>query len=136
DYTNLDPTVDWTNDGFNWGAKYISNIDFWKNTASAQLNLKYNAPRVTPQGIVQPRTGVDISLEKRMLEKSLTLGMRVTDVFNQKGFVLDLETEDVRQTSEYKWLTRRFYVTVSYKFGKLDKKLRTPRRFNNGEGGD
>lgn len=136
DYTNSDTTVDWTNDGFNWGVKYISNVDFWKNTASAQLNIKYSAPRVTPQGIVQPRTGVDFSMEKRLLDKKLTLGMRVTDIFNQKRFVLDLETENVQQTAEYKWLTRRFYLTVSYKFGKLDKKSNPTRRSNGGGGAD
>jgi outer membrane receptor protein involved in Fe transport len=120
DYTNSDETVNWNNDGFNWGAKYILTVDFWKKTMSAQLNAKYNAPRVTPQGIVQPRTGIDVSVEKRLFDNRFSIGARVTDIFNTKGFELELMQDGVRQVSEYKWLTRRFYITLSYKIGKYD----------------
>lgn len=128
DYTNLDTTADWSNDGFNWNMKYAVNIDFWKKTATIQVNAQYNAPRVTPQGLVTRRGAVDISAEKRLLDKRLTVGMRVTDVFDAKGFDLDLSQEGVRQVSEYKWLTRRFFITASYRFGKLDTKVKQPRR--------
>lgn len=136
DYTNTDTTVDWNNDGFNWNLKYILNIDFWKKTASVQFNARYTAPRVSPQGIIQPRTGIDLAVEKRLLNKRLTIGMRVTDIFNRQGFVLDLEQTGFRQTSEYKWLTRRFYVNVSYRFGKGDKRLRAPRKASSAGGPD
>ncbi len=132
DYTNTDTTVNWNNDGFIWSAKYIANFDFWNKTASAQLNVQYNAPRVTPQGIVQPRAGVDLAVEKRFFDKKLSVGARVTDVFNRRGFLIDLNQEGVRQEAEFKWLTRRYYLTVSYRFGKLDKKLRGPRRTDGG----
>ena len=132
DYTNLDPNTDWNNDGFNWNVKYIGALDFWDRTASFQLNASYVAPRVSPQGIVQPRTGIDLSLEKRLLNKQLSVGVRVRDVFNTRGFELDLEQEGVRQLAEYKWLTRRVLFNVSYKFGKFDQR-KLPR--NNSEGG-
>jgi outer membrane receptor protein involved in Fe transport len=127
DYTNADTTVDWNNDGFNWNVKYVLSIDFWKKTASFQLNGNYSAPRVTPQGIILPRTQVDASVEKRMLNKKLSLGFRVTDIFDTKGFRIDLDQEGIEQDIVYKWLTRRFYVTLSYRFGNLDKKMKAPR---------
>lgn len=117
-YINSDTTVDWSNTGFNWSIKFMSAIEFWKNTMSVQLNAQYNAPRVTPQGIVQPRMGIDLSINKMLFKKQFTITARVTDIFNTRGFYIDLDQEGVRQTSHYKWLTRRFYLTLSYKIGK------------------
>lgn len=121
-YTNFSGNLNWNNDGFNWGLKYILTVDFWKKTMSAQLNVKYNAPRVTPQGIVQPRGGIDLSLEKRMFNNRFAVGAKVTDMFNTQGFQLELVQDGIRQESKYKWLTRRFYITLSYKIGNYEKK--------------
>ena len=125
-YTNSDPETDWNNSGVNWGFKYIGSADFWDKTATVQINASYRAPRISPQGIVQPRTGIDISFEKRLLNKKLSIGTRVTDIFDTRGFDLELIQEGVRQVSQYKWLTRRFFITASFKFGKYEssKKLK------------
>lgn len=136
DYTSTDTTVDWSNSGFNWGAKYILGIDFWKKTASFQLNANYNAPRVAPQGIIQSRSGIDLSIEKRLLDKRLSIGMRVTDLLDTRGFQLELNQTGVYQQSEYKWRTRRFYITAAYRFGSLDGKNKPSRRKSGGGGMD
>ena len=135
EYVNIDTDVDWNNSGFNWGLKYILSIDFWKKTASAQLNLNYNAPRTTPQGIVQPRQGVDLSVEKRLLNKKLSVGAKVTDIFNTKGFVIDYGQTGIQQNSEYKWLTRRFYVTLTYRWGNSSKGARPDKNSSDSEMG-
>lgn len=124
----------WNNDGFNWSMKYIASIEFWKKSATVQVNFQYRAPMIRPQGIVQPRTGTDISFEKRLADKKWSLGFKVTDVFNQRGFYLKMEQEGIQQTSEFKWLTRRAYMTITYRFGKFDMKVNQPR--NNGGGGE
>lgn len=134
DYTNLDPNANWNNDGFTYGLKYVLSVDFWKNTASFQVNARYSGPRVSPQGIVQRRSGIDASVEKRFLNKRLSIGMRATDIFNRVGFEMALNQEGVRQDSEFKWLTRRFFITASYQFGNLDKKMKT--RSSGSGGGD
>ncbi|MDG1334181.1 MAG: TonB-dependent receptor [Crocinitomicaceae bacterium] len=134
DYTNTDTTVNWNNSGFNWRAKLMISVDFWKRTATLQINGNYNAPRVTPQGIVYPGPALDISFEKQLLNRKLSVGARVTDVFDTRGFSIDLEQERISQQSEYKWLTRRFYLTVSYRFGKQDVKLKK-RPSSGGDGG-
>ncbi len=131
-YYDDSPGNDWNNSGVNWGAKAITSIDFWKKTSSFQINYRYTAPWVTPQGKVQRRPGLDLSLERRLMDKKLSLVFKVTDVFNRKGFTVWLDREGVSQYQEFKWLTRRFYLTVSYKFGNLDKKLKIPTE---GEGG-
>lgn len=132
-YTNNTTVSDWNNSGYNYSANYIGTVDFWKKTASFQVNANYRSPRITPQGKVQPRGSLDLSVEKRFLDKKLSTSFRVTDVFNTRGFVIDLDQVGIQQDGEYKWLTRRFILTVSYKFGKYDVKV--PRRNGGGGGG-
>lgn len=134
-YTNTDTTVNWNNSGFNWRAKLAINVDFWKRTATIQVNGNYTAPRITPQGIVYPGPALDISFEKQLLNRKLSVGARVTDIFNTRGFFIDLEQERISQEAQYKWLTRRFYVTVSYRFGKQDVKLKRKPSSGGGGGG-
>lgn len=135
DYTNSDPNNNWNNDGFNWGAKYILSIDFWKNSATIQLNGNYDAPRVTPQGKVNQRGSLDIAIDKRFLKKkTLSVGLRLSDIFNTKGFSMSLEQTGISQDSNYKWLTRRLYFSISYRFGNLDAKSKAPKS-PSGDGG-
>jgi outer membrane receptor protein involved in Fe transport len=106
--------------GFNHNFKYNSSIEFWKKTATLQLNITYNGPRVTVQGIAQRQGPVDLAFEKKLQGGKWSLGARVTDIFNKQGFYMQVNRPDVQQTAEFKWLTRRFYVSASYKFGKLE----------------
>ena len=73
-----------------------------------------------------------MSVEKRLLDKRLSIGMRVTDIFDTKGFDLNLSQTGVSQTSEFKWRTRRFYLTLSYRWGNLDGKNKLSRKSSGG----
>ncbi len=123
--------------GFNWSVKYIGSIDFWKKTASIQINGKYNAPIITPQGTVQPRASMDISGEKNIKEGKWTIGFKVSDVFNTQEFRIHVDLPTIDQTSTFKQTTRRFYLNLAYKFGKLEvSKKGKITNDNNGGGGD
>jgi len=119
--------------GFNMNMKFNTSYEFWKKTATVQLSVTYNGPRVTVQGIAQRRGPIDIAFEKKLKEGKWSVGARVSDIFNQQGFYMQVDRPGVYQTSEFKWLTRRFYLSASYKFGKLEisNKSRTP----GGDGG-
>ena len=123
--------------GFNWSIKYIGSIDFWKKTASLQINGKYNAPIITPQGKVQPRASLDISGEKNMKEGKWTIGFKVSDVFNTQEFRIYAEEDEPRvvQTSTFKQTTRRFYLNLAYKFGKMEVSKKGKISNENGGGG-
>ena len=124
--------ANWNVEGYIWNCKYNGIIDFWKKTASIQVSAAYNAPRVSVQGKVQRKAPTDIAFEKTFKAGKWSLGCRVSDIFNVQGFYLDLDQPTVRQQMEYKWLTRRYYVTFSYKFGKLEM---NNKKSTNGEGG-
>ncbi len=119
-YQDDTPGVFRNNNGVNWGFKYVGAIEFWKKTASIQLNARYNAPFYTAQGKVFRPNAVDISGQKILKGGNWTVGFKVTDIFNFQKFHMELDQPNVYQESEFKWMTRRFYLTVSYKFGKLE----------------
>ena len=113
--------------------KFNTSYEFWKKTATVMLSVTYNGPRVTVQGIAQRQGPIDIAFEKKFKEGKWYIGARVSDVFNKQGFFMEIDRESVYQTSEFKWLTRRVYVSASYKFGKLE--INNKSRFLGGEGG-
>ena len=126
------------NSGLNWGFKLTSAIDFWKKTTTLQLNYRYNAPRIVPQGVVQYKPAIDVSVQRVFLNKKLALTLRVSDIFDWQGFYMLVETPNVRQESEFKWQSRRFFITLSYKFGKLEMSSDKKRKSTDpgGNGGD
>src|SRR5690606_20357985 len=111
---------DWNNSGFNWGIKYTGTIDFWKKTATFQVNAGYNAPRVTAQGIIYLWNFVDVSVQKQFLNKKLTVGLKWADVFNIKGFKMRVDQPTLSQRSDFDFQTRRIYLSLTYKFGKME----------------
>jgi len=54
------------------------------------------------------------------MDKNLSIGLRLTDIFDQQGFYLQVSDGSFSQESMYKWETRRLYLSVSYKFGRKD----------------
>jgi outer membrane receptor protein involved in Fe transport len=122
---------DWNNRGINWNLKYAGTVDFWKKTASVQVNGNYNAPRITVQGTARRRGSLDISGEKKFKDGTYSVGFRVSDIFNRQGFEMEVIQPGIYQEANFKWLTRRYFVTFSYKFGKLEMSGKRP-----GGGGD
>jgi outer membrane receptor protein involved in Fe transport len=118
--------------GYFHNFKFNSSIEFWKKTASLQVSVTYNGKRVTVQGIAQRQGPTDIAFEKRLANGKWTLGARVSDVFNVQGFYFKVDRPTVEQTSNFKWMTRRFYFSASYKFGKLEM---NNKKLPGGEGG-
>jgi len=124
--------ANWNVTGFIWNCKYNGIVDFWKKTASIQISAAYNGPRVSVQGRVQRKAPTDIAFDKSFKNGTWSLGCRVSDIFNVQGFYLNLDQPTVQQDMTYKWLTRRFYITFSYKFGKLEM---SNKKSTQGDGG-
>ncbi|PKR81682.1 hypothetical protein CW751_03915 [Brumimicrobium salinarum] len=123
--SRLSANIDGTrlsNKGVSWDVKLNSTFSFFDNTTAIQINAQYIAPRYTVQGYYQRNPGIDIGFTRTLLDKKMVLGVRVSDVFNQKGFYFEINDGDVIQETDYKWTTRRLYLTLSYKFGNLTTK--------------
>lgn len=131
--------VDLRNSGFTYNVKLNSTFTLFKGTTTAQINAQYISPTFTVQGYYQRFTGIDLGINRLFLDKKLSLGVRLTDIFDQQGFYLEVNDGPYTQESMYKWQTRRIYLNVSYKFGKMEAgnndRKKTPSG-GGGEGGD
>ena len=94
-----DNTNSFNRSGFNWNLKYSGTFDFWKKTASIQINGTYNAPRITVQGTARRRGALDISGEKKFKDGMFSVGFRVSDIFNRQGFEMQVNQPTIRQAS-------------------------------------
>ena len=72
-------------------------------------------------------------MEKGNLEKEL---IWFAKYWNESAKELhgQITRADIYQSSEFKWLTRRIYLTLSYKFGKLE--ISNKNKIPGTEGGD
>jgi outer membrane receptor protein involved in Fe transport len=120
--------------GYVTNFKYNTAIEFWNKTASVQLSVTYNGRRITVQGIAQRQGPVDLAFEKKFMQGKFAVGTRITDIFNKQGFYFEVDRPGVYQESEFKWLTRRIFLTASYKFGKLE--MSNKSKLPGSEGGD
>lgn len=125
------------NSGINWNAKITSSFDLWNKSASLQINGRYTAPRVVPQGFVLPGPAIDISFQKSFFDRKLDLTVRVSDVFNWQQFYIETNAPGVYQERTFKWESRRLYLTLNYNFGRMQAgKEPRKRPTTNGGGGD
>lgn len=115
-----------SNKGISWDVKMSMTFSLFKNTTHIQVNGGYFAPRYTVQGTYQFSPGFDVGITRSFFDKKLVVGFRVSDVFNQKHFSIETFQGEIRQEAEFKWTTRRFFITLSYKFGNLKVK-ETPK---------
>ena len=111
-------------------AKFNTVIDFWKKTASFQASYGYNGPRVMVQGTVQRKGTFDLAFDKKFLDGNMALGLRVSDLFNQQSFYMDAVRENFQQVAYYKWMSRRVFLTLNYKFGKIEFKNKSTSQMN------
>lgn len=106
-------------EGVNWNANLTSNIQITDKLAG-QVRADYRAPRVQPQGRSLANFVMDAGLKMDVLQDKGTLMFNVRDLFNQRRWAGYTETELFRQDYENRWRKRTFYLSLSYRFGKLD----------------
>lgn len=126
-----DAENDFNNQGFNWNANLVNNFKF-KNGFNAQITARYRSSRILPQGIILPIYNIDAGIQKEILNKKGSLGLRVSDVFNTKTFAIDMSDRNYVAEAQYKWETRILYITFSYNFGKMENNGKRP---SEGSGG-
>lgn len=132
-----DLAINWNRKGLNWSIKYSGTFDFWKNTASLQINARYFSPIIMAQGKGKGRAVVDLAINKSLKNnKNWSFGLRLADVFNTQEFTVIIDQPGIYQTSRFKQNTRRLYFTVSYKFGKYEVTKKSQINTSSGGGDD
>lgn len=93
-----------------------------------EANVFYNSPFI--EGIFNGKAqfGVDAGIQKSILKKKATLKFNVNDVFNDGNRFRGIaKYNNVDMTIYNVWQTRRFYFSVTYRFGNSEIKAARQR---------
>lgn len=82
-----------------------------------QLNTRYNAPELTPQGRKQSAYILNLGARYDLPRQNLFFTATCSDVFDSYKSVLMIDTPTIRQRIEKRRTPRTFYLGVSYRFG-------------------
>lgn len=117
------------NDGYAWSGRLNSTMKF-PDILDVTFSYFYSGKLIIPQGELSPFQSFDIALRKDFLEGQASVGLRVSDVFNNLKFQVLLDGEQFQENFFRKRDTRSAFLSFTYKFGKADKdeKKRRPNR--------
>ena len=122
------------NNNVSWTIKMNTTFTVWENM-NIQLSYNVQGPIVIPQGNINVMHGMDFAIKKDFLkEKTLTVSLRVSDVFNTRQFAINLNDVDFVQKFTFKRESLVGYLGITYRFGKEDKSAQKfQKRQNNME---
>ena len=116
-------------DGFSWTLRANNSFQVAEMTA-LQFNARYVGPRVTAQGEFKGYFSGDIGFKQDFLQKTLSLTLRVSNVFNTMKFASTSESEHFYQEFSRTPKACVGYLTLTWKFGNMNirdtKKRQTP----------
>lgn len=112
--------------GYSWTSKLISNMTF-PSLFDFQLSYFFQGRNVTAQGYFDPIQSMDITVKKDFLKKRMSLGFRVSDVFNSQKFSFYQNTDTFNRSFNRKRDSRALFLTFTYRIGTDDKKQNRKR---------
>ena len=102
----------------------------------AQIMVNYRGPENSPQGRRRAILYTDVGINKDILNKKATIGIRVSDIFNTTWYRYETFGEDFYIYREGQWRSRRQgYLTFSYRLNQ-NKKRKRQRNQNFDDMGD
>ncbi len=133
-YTSGEST-ELSNAGFTWNFKASNNFRIGNNL-TAQLSGSYDAPRVMPQGNISSRWAVDAGIKQDFLKKKASINLRIRDIFNTRSFAYEAYGSNYTLLTERNPVTRMIQLSLSYKFGKMNDKMRDKKQPGQENGDD
>lgn len=115
---NITPGL--TNETNSWSARASTSLNF-PDLFDMQVSYIYTGKRISAIGEVQPIQSVDLAFKKDLLDNKLSLGLRVSDLFNSLKFAVNINAENYNQQFTRKRDNRAAFLTLTYNFGVKDK---------------
>ena len=97
---------------------------------SAQINIRYRAPRNTVQGKRLSITSVDLGFSRDIMKGNGTLAFNVRDLFNSRKYRGETELEGYFERSDFQWRSRTSQLSFTYR---LNQKKQRARRNGGGD---
>jgi len=106
------------NEGASWNIKGMLSFKASKKM-NFQWNGNYEAPRIIPQGKVNPIWFMDLSCSYTF-NKKFSASVTLSDVFNTKQYGTFYATDNFTQKTVRRWESRYFRINLTWKFGEPD----------------
>ena len=84
-----------------------------------QTNATYNGSQRNAQGRSLGIFSMNLAFSKDVLKEKATISLNVSDVFNSRKRIQDLQLPTVNSYSEMQWRVRQVTVSFTYRFNKL-----------------
>jgi len=104
------------NDNYSYTAKLSNNFSLL-NLFDLQLSYNYRGPTILPQGRMDPVQSFDIAIKKDIFDKKVSIGFRVSDLFNQIKYSSETSGPGYIQNMTRVRSSRVAFLTFSYRFG-------------------
>ena len=121
--------------GFSWSSRFFASWTVgsdWK----LQANSFVRGAAVTPQGRFNGFATLNLAASRDLPNDHWQVTVQVKDVFNTRRWSYSTTTPDFTQDVWRQRESRNLYLTLQYKFGKLDERSRRGSGSRGGGGGD
>ena len=116
-----------SNSGWVYGARLNSNIKLWKSV-DAQVSGRYRSPEIVPQGTINMKPSLDVSLRQKLFAGNATLALGCRDVFDTQGFEVRGNAATFSQVGGFKRQTRVATINFTYRLGSQNNSERKKSR--------
>lgn len=137
-YTNFldeEVVIDLDNVATGWFARINSKITL-PYKIDFQTNATYNAPQKTFQGRTLGVISANMALSKDVLKEKGTIAFNVSDIFNSRKRIMEVNLPSINSYSEMQWRERQINLSFTYRFNRQKNERDRQRRENGEDNGD
>ena len=121
---------DLSNDAFSWSGRMNGTLTLFTDL-DVQFSYFYRAPFDIADGRIDAMHGADLALKQSFLDDRASLSLRISDLFNTRGFSIQRDGKDYYLELEHRRDTRTAWLSFSWNFGQEENRR---RREGSGEG--
>ena len=131
-FQNEAVTIDLDNVATGWFARLNSKITL-PYKIDFQTNGTYNAPQDNAQGRTLGVLSANLALSKDILKDKATIAFNVSDVFNSRKRISEVNLPQVSSYSEMQWRVRQINFSFTYRFNRKKNERERQQRRENGD---
>ena len=115
-----------------FSTNFNSTISFTPNTM-VQVSANYRSARLTPQGKNYPSFVLNMGMRQDLFKKKVSVLLAISDILRTLQQKSELNTPYIKQSGINRRDAQIVYLGISYRFGKIIKKVDEKMQFDNGQ---
>jgi outer membrane receptor protein involved in Fe transport len=124
-------TISFNNSSSTWFSRLTTKINL-PYKVDFQMNGTYNAAQKVAQGNNKANGSMNLAMSKDVLKDKGTIAFNISDVFNSRKRINDVNSVNFNSYSEMQWRQRQFTLSFTYRFNKQKSEREKPQKANEG----